>query len=467
MTRSGRHPAPNEDGAVDFEALRARVPRGARAVLDRIHREGGQAYLVGGCVRDLLLGRDAKDFDIATDLVPDRIKALFGRVHEVGASFGTLMVPFGDGLYEVTTFRTESDYRDGRHPDRVAYSTSLTEDLARRDFTINAMAFDPRADRLEDPFGGRADLERRRIRAVGEPAERFQEDALRSLRAVRFAAQLGFKIERRTLQALRAEAAGLGRISAERIREELSRILLSPKPSRGFKLLHHAGLLRIVLPELEACRGVAQNRFHAHDVFTHSVLAADAAPADNLPVRLAALLHDIAKPDTREEKEGDFTFYAHQMVGARKADRILRRLRYSNEVREKVTHLIRHHMFYYQPEWTDSAVRRFARSVGVENIPDLIALRLADMGGNVKKSGDTRPLQALLRRVEEVIAQDTALSVKDLAIGGEDLKAMGLAPGPIYGQILRALLEQVLDDPEMNEPERLRRAARELIEAGV
>ncbi len=456
-----------EGGAVDIAALRARVPRGARALIDRIHGEGGQAYLVGGCLRDLVLGREPKDFDIATDLVPAQVKALFGRVHEVGAAFGTLLVPFGDHFYEITTFRTESDYSDGRHPDRVAYTTDLIEDLKRRDFTVNAMAFDPRAAELNDPFGGLNDLEHRRIRAVGEPAERFREDALRLMRAVRFATQLGFKIERRTMEALREAAPGLERISAERIREELTRILLSPEPSRGLKLLHHAGLLGIVLPELEACRGVTQNRFHAHDVFTHSVLAADAAPGDNLPVRLAALLHDIAKPDTREEKEGDYTFYAHQMVGARKADRILRRLRYSNEVREKVTHLIRHHMFYYQPEWTDSAVRRFARSVGIENIPDLIALRLADMAGNVKKSGDTTPLRELLRRVEEVIAKDTALSVKDLAIGGEDLKAMGLAPGPVYGRILHALLEQVLDDPEMNEPERLREAARELIEQEI
>lgn len=452
--------------AVSAQELRRALPRGACAILERIQAHGGQAFLVGGCLRDLLLGRPAKDFDIATDLLPERVKALFGRVHEVGAAFGTLMVPFGDGIYEVTTFRTEAQYRDGRHPDQVAYSQHLEEDLRRRDFTINAMAFDPRQERIEDPFDGLGDLKRQRIRAVGDPLERFREDALRLLRAVRFATELGFKIERQSMAALQQEAEGLQRISAERIRQELNRILLAETPSRGLKLLHHAGLLRIVLPELEACRGVAQNRFHAHDVFTHSVMATDAAPPDNLAVRLAALLHDVAKPETREEKGGDYTFYAHQMVGARKADRILRRLRYSNDEREKVTHLIRHHMFYYQPEWTDSAVRRFARAVGVENIPDLIALRLADMAGNTKKSGDTRPLQALLQRVEEVIAKDTALSVKDLAIGGKELAELGVAPGPAYGRILRALLEQVLDTPELNEPERLRAAARELIEEG-
>ncbi len=451
---------------LDPERLRADVPRGAMEIVDRLHQAGASAYLVGGCLRDLVLGRQPKDWDVATNLTPDEVKRIFGRVHAVGAAFGTLMVPRRDGVYEVTTFRTDGTYSDGRHPDEVAFTTEIERDLERRDFTINALAWDPRSEHIVDPFGGLYDLERQCIRAVGDPTQRFREDGLRLMRAVRFAAQLGFRIEPETWQAVRGEAEGLRRISHERIREELNRILLSPRPSRGLQLMLESGLMRIVLPELEACRNVAQNRFHSHDVLMHSLMATDAAPAGNLVVRLAALFHDIAKPQTREEREGDYTFYSHQVLGARLAGRIMRRLAYSNEERERVEHLVYHHMFYYEPEWTDSAVRRFARTVGLENIADLIALRMADMGGNARKSGDTSPLQALLARIEEVIAKDTALSVKDLAIGGRELMELGLAEGPSIGIILRALLERVLDDPEFNDREKLLAEARRMIAAG-
>jgi len=240
-----------------------------------------------------------------------------------------------------------------------------------------------------------------------------------------------------------------------------------PQPSRGFLLLHETGLLAEVLPELDACFGVAQNRFHAFDVFHHSIYAADAAPQENLPVRLAALLHDIGKPQTAVERNGERTFYSHQLIGARQARRILQRLRYSRDEIQQVTHLIRHHMFYYQTEWTDSAVRRFVRTVGLENIPDLIAVRLADMAGNGRRSGDRTPLQNLLQRVDEVMTKDAALTVKDLAIGGRELMDLGLSPGPGFGRILRALLEEVLDDPAVNAPETLIRHARGMIAAGV
>jgi len=448
---------------MELAALRHRIPRGAREVMERIHSSGGRAFLVGGCLRDLLRGEEPKDWDIATDLPPDRIRPLFRRVIDVGAAFGTLIVPRPDGPYEVTTLRTESGYTDGRHPDQIAYTDQITLDLQRRDFTINAMAWEIGREAIIDPFAGRADLSAGLIRAVGDPAERFREDALRLLRAVRLAAQLDFRIEERTWRAIRREAEGLRRISAERIREELNRILLSRTPSRALLQLDEAGLLAIFLPELAACRGVRQNRFHSHDVLMHSLLAVDAAPP-KLVVRLAALLHDIAKPETRNEKDGDFTFYAHQVIGARKVDRILRRLCYSNEERERTRHLVYHHMFYYEPEWTDSAVRRFVRTVGLENIPDLINLRIADMAGNARKSGSTAPLEALLKRVDDVIAKDTALSVKDLAIGGRELMAIGVPEGPGIGRILRALLERVLDDPSVNEPETLLAAARELMD---
>ncbi|MFC1573001.1 CCA tRNA nucleotidyltransferase [Candidatus Eisenbacteria bacterium] len=458
--------ASKADRTFEPERLRREIPHGAMEIIAEIAKAGGQTYLVGGCLRDLLLGRSPKDWDIATDLRPDQVKPLFRKVHEVGVAFGTLIVPWRGGAYEVTTLRTEGGYSDSRHPDEVAYTDQIGEDLKRRDFTINAMAWNPRGDQIEDPFNGARDLREQRIRAVGDPVRRFEEDALRLMRAVRFASQLEFDIEEETWQAIKTLSEGLERISVERIRDELNLILLSNRPSRGLLLLQDAGLLRLVLPELEACRGVEQNRFHAHDVFMHSLYAIDAAPAGNLDVRLAALLHDIAKPDTREERNGDYTFYAHQVVGARKVGRILRRLRYPNDVRERVTHLVYHHMFYYEPHWTDSAVRRFARTVGLDDIPDLIQLRLADMAGNKRKSSDTRPLQALLSRVDEVIAKDTALSVKDLAIGGRELMELGLAEGPGIGRILRALLEKVLDDPDVNTPEALLDEARALLESG-
>jgi len=435
-------------------------------VLRRIREAGGYACLVGGCLRDLVLGRPVKDWDIATDLTPDEIRPLFRRVHEVGARFGTVLVPIGSSIYEVTTFRTEAEYRDGRHPDRVAYTRSLEEDLKRRDFTVNAMAWSFGESGIHDPFGGLDDLERRVIRAVGDPAERFREDALRLMRAVRQATELEFEIEPATLAALTREAPGLARISAERVRDELNRILATELPSRGMLLLHETGLLPFVLPELEACHGVEQNRFHAYDVFRHSIYTADAAPRERPVVRLAALLHDIGKPETAEDKEGQRTFYSHQLISARKARRLMRRLRYARDEIERVEHLIYHHMFYYQTEWTDSAVRRFVRTVGLEHIPDLIALRLADMAGNGRKSGDRRPLEKLLARVDEVMTKDAAVTVKDLAIGGRELMELGLTPGPGMGRILRALLERVLDDPALNTTETLTAEARELIAAG-
>jgi tRNA nucleotidyltransferase (CCA-adding enzyme) len=449
------------------EAIRRNVPPAALAVIEVIKQAGGEAYLVGGCLRDLLLGRLPNDWDIATDITPNKIKTLFPTVHEVGAAFGTLLIRRGESVFEVTTFRTEHGYSDGRHPDEVAYTRSLEEDLQRRDFTINAMAWDPTGDQIRDPFNGAADLEARLIRAVGEPQERFSEDALRLMRAVRFSAQLGFMIEENTWDAIIAETEGLHRISRERIRDELNKIMLSPVPSGGLRQLLDSGLLKIVLPELAECAGVTQNRFHAHDVFEHCLLAADAAPRNNLPVRLAALLHDIAKPDTKEERDGDFTFYAHQVIGARKVDRILRRLRYSNEQRQQITHLVYNHMFFYEPHWTDSAVRRFVRTVGMDSIPDLIALRIADMSGNSRKSGSTAPLEALLDRVDDVIAKDTALSVKDLVIGGRELMELGVPEGPGIGRIMRALLEIVLDEPEANERERLLELAGEMLADGV
>jgi len=439
------------------------APPEVRKVAERLRAAGGQAWVVGGAVRDLLLGRPVVDWDFATDLVPERTRGLFPRTFEVGARFGTVTVLGSAGSYQVTTFRLDAEYSDARRPDRVQFAGRVEDDLARRDFTINAMAWDPIGGALVDLAGGREDLRLRRIRAVGDPVERFTEDGLRLLRAVRFAAQLDFELEARTYAALLLCAPRIERISGERIREEMEKLLTAPRPSSALALLHETGLLRRILPELAACYGVPQNEHHAYDVFHHTLATVDAAPPENLVVRLAALFHDLGKPETRAERSGTATFYAHQSAGRRIAERAFRRLRYSTEKRRRVTHLVQHHMFHYRPEWSDGAVRRFLRAIGPEHLDDLFALRAADTFGNGRKRRLAPELLELRGRIAAEIERQAALTVRDLQIGGHDLMAeLGLRPGPEIGRILRTLLEEVLEDPERNERERLLQRAREI-----
>jgi len=414
-------------------------------------------------VRDLLLGRPGNDWDIATDLLPDKVARIFPRHYTAGARFGTVAVLSGKVVYEVTTFRLDGIYTDGRRPDSVAFSTDLNEDLVRRDFTVNALAYDPLDDRLEDPTGGMADLEANLIRAVGIAEERFREDGLRLMRAVRFSAQLGFEIEDGTYRALVLCADRLEPISAERIREELDRLLLAPHAASGLALLHETGLLRRFLPELSEAYGVSQNRYHAFDVFNHTLAAVDGAPADNLRVRLAALFHDLGKPESRSLRGQTNTFYNHQHTSERIALYRMRELRYSNAERRAVAHLVRHHMFHYRPEWNDSAVRRFLREVGAENLTDLFALRTADSRGKGGRKGRAPELAELQRRIDREIERASALNVRDLAIGGaEVMQILGCTPGPAVGRILKALLEEVVEEPERNTAEYLSRRAAEL-----
>jgi poly(A) polymerase/tRNA nucleotidyltransferase (CCA-adding enzyme) len=438
--------------------LQGSVPEGVRRILDWARAARGRVVVVGGSVRDLLLDRPGNDWDLATDLTPDRMREAFPRTIDAGSRFGTLLVPSGGGVFEVTTFRREEGYSDLRHPDRVHFTTSLEVDLARRDFTVNAMAWDPSdPESLIDPHGGAQDLQGRIIRAVGSPADRFAEDALRILRAVRLAAQLGFTLEAQTLAAMRESAARVESLSGERVRDEFNKLLTAPSPSWGFQTLLEIGVLEILLPELVVCAGVTQNRFHAYDVFEHTLAATDKAPEENLVVRLATLFHDIGKPATRTEEDGEVHFYGHQFVSEKRADGIMRRLKYSNEERRKVKHLVRHHMFFYQPEWTDSAVRRFIREVGLESVSDLFALRKADTAGSGKTRADASgKLQELWDRVQRVLEKDNAFSVRDLAVGGKDvMEALGVGPGPVVGDALNHLLERVLEDPDTNTREGL------------
>lgn len=438
------------------------VPADVERVVARLVAAGHDAYVVGGCVRDALRGVDPHDWDIATSATPDQTQNVFRQSLYLNR-FGTVVVRQGEHEIEVTTYRIDADYEDHRHPTSVAFTDSLHEDLSRRDFTMNAMAWRPGIDgkpgELVDPFGGQRDLEARVVRAVGEPRERFAEDALRMVRAVRFATRLGFVIDPRTADAIR-ESAGLAEsLSGERIQQEITKMLEAPKPSEAFRLLSDLRLLEVVCPELEEAKDTPQDKAVAQNVFDHSLATLDATPADDLVLRLAGLFHDIGKPATF----ADGHFHQHEFVGEAKARDILRRWRFDKETVNRVTHLIRNHMFWYQSEWTPSAVRRFVRNVGLENIPALFALRKADNIGSGARSPRMYALEALWERVQEEIRAASAFSLKDLLIDGNDvMKELGIPPGPRVGQILGELFERVTDDPTLNTREHLLEIAREI-----
>jgi len=431
------------------------VPKDVQHVVTRLIEAGHDAYVVGGCVRDAIRGVDPQDWDIATDATPDEIQQLFAKSLYTNR-FGTVVVRSGEHEVEVTTYRTETGYTDHRRPDHVAFTDSLQEDLSRRDFTMNAMAWRPGKNgtpgELVDPFGGQRDLDARILRAVGEPEERFREDALRMLRAVRFATLLNMRIDDRTAQAIRACAPLAETLSGERLNQEITKIMGAPQPSVAFRMLSDVGLLEVICPELEECKKTPQDKVAAQDVFEHSLATVDATPANDLVLRLAGLFHDIGKPETF----ADGHFHQHEFVGEFKARQILRRWKFDKETVTEVTHLIRNHMFWYETHWTDSAVRRFIRKIGLDYIPALFALRRADNIGSGARSPRMYALEALWQRVQEQIAAANAFSLRDLAIDGNDvMRELGIPPSPDVGRILNALFERVLDEPALNTREKL------------
>lgn len=440
------------------------IPKEVRAIAEKLDRAGRKAYIVGGALRDHAMGRRVgNDFDMATDASPQETIALFPRVLPTGIKHGTVTVLAGRHDVEITTFRLERGFSDGRRPDAVEFVADVEEDLSRRDFTMNAMAFEVMTGKLHDPFGGREDIARRRIRSVGDPALRFAEDGLRPLRAIRFAAQLGFAIDADTLAAIPGAAATFRLVSQERVREELLKILLSPSPSTGLRLLESTGLLADILPELLASRGCQQKGLHVFDVMDHLFLAADMA-IDDPVIRLAALFHDAGKPAASAlGEDGDPTFYNHERISADLASQAMRRLKFPNDTIERVVHLVRNHMFNYNEAWTDAAVRRFIARVGIEAMDGLFALRLADSAAIRGSTPEPIVLEPFRKRIEAVLAQSSAFSIKDLAVDGGDLAAIGVPKGPIMGRILRDLLETVLDDPAQNERETLLRIAASLM----
>ena len=423
-------------------------------------RAGFDAYLVGGAVRDMLMNKPASDWDIATNASPEQVMAIFRKVIPTGIEHGTVTVIFQGEHIEVTTFRTEADYSDGRHPDKVEYAATIEEDLSRRDFTMNAIAVNLRDGSVADPFDGRADINKKIIRCVGDPLERFSEDGLRPVRALRFAAQLGFGIERETFEAIPKRLDVTEKIAAERFHDELLKMLKSPVPSIGLRLMEETGIMKIFLPEFLACRGVEQKGFHNFDVLDHLYYSCDGTDRNNPNVRLAALFHDIGKPSVRAlGKDGVYTFYQHEVASAKIAQKILDRLHFSRQTITYVCHLIAQHMFFYEPAWTDSAVRRFLVRIKYREyehvLEDLFDLRRGDLFGMSRVTPPPEQLLDFQKRIEAVLEKDNALTLKDLAVNGRDLMAEGIPAGKAIGTILNELFETVLDDPSMNTKEKL------------
>lgn len=432
------------------------LPEPVKKIFAIFQKSGFEIYAVGGAVRDLIMGEATRNWDFTTNATPEEILKLFpdGFYDNI---FGTVGIPQVNGeVYEITTYRTERDYSDRRHPDVVRWGESLEEDLARRDFTINAIAFD--GEKIIDPFGGQKDIQDKIVRAVGDPEKRFSEDALRLLRAVRIATQLGFLIEDKTFQAMENNTGLIAKISGERIKEELFRILESDFPDEGFKLLRSAGLLTQILPELEKGFGVPQKspgRHHVYDVGVHSLLSLKHCPAKDPLVRLATLIHDAGKPATfRKDEQGLITFYNHEIVGASIARNIADRLHLSKKEREKFVTLVRWHQFSVDELQTDASIRRFIKRVGSENLQAMFDLRIGDRLGGGCVTATSWRLRKFIERTIEV--QKHIPSVNDLKVDGHDvMRELGIGPGPKVGEILSVLFKEITEDPKKNDREYL------------
>jgi len=459
--------------------MKFNIPLEVLTIIQQLQKNNFEAYLVGGCVRDLLLKKEPKDWDIATQAKPEEIKKIFPEsIYE--NAFGTVGIKTSSEqenlkIIEATTFRKEGKYTDKRHPDYVVFAETIEEDLSRRDFTINALALKidfqenlKNRFRIIDPFNGQKDLRDKIIRTVGNPEERFQEDALRLMRAIRLAVELNFKIEEKTFSAIQKMASLLQQIAPERIRDEFVKIILTPLAAEGILLLHEANLLKQFLPELEEGVGVGQNKHHVYSVFEHLWRSLDYAARNNysLEVRLAALFHDLGKPRTKEGEGPNSTFYNHEMESTKMVYNLMTRLRFDKKTIKKVIKLVRYHGFVYDPEiTTDSSIRRLILKVGKENIFELAKLREADRIGSGCPKAKPFRLRHFLFRVEKILKEMAGEqpSLKMLKINGNEImKITNLQPGPKVGAILNILLEEILDDPLKNEKKYLEKRAKEL-----
>lgn len=430
------------------------LPEEVKVILHTLQGAGCEAYAVGGCIRDSLLGRTPDDWDITTSARPEETKALFGKTIDTGIQHGTVTVMRHGRGYEVTTYRVDGEYEDGRHPKEVTFTASLEEDLKRRDFTVNAMAYNEE-DGLVDLFGGRQDLERKIIRCVGEANERFEEDALRIMRAVRFSAQLGFTIEERTKEAIRGHADRLRQVSAERIQMELTKLVTSPNPD-FLRIAWETGITAVVLPEFDRLMEQPQNNpHHCFSVGEHTLHAMRAVRPDKC-LRLAMLLHDVAKPlCLTTDEAGIDHFHGHAQKGERIAAQILKRLRYDNHTTELVSRLVKWHDAAIEPE--KKAVRRAASRMGKDLFPLILEVKAADLAAqsDYRRAEKQEWLEQLRGLYEEIEREGDCLTIKDLAVNGRDLMRAGMEPGPQLGRTLQGLLEIVLEDPEKNTKEYL------------
>lgn len=430
------------------------IPRQAQDIIDTLKKAGFDAYAVGGSVRDTIIHRPTKGWDFASNATPEEIAKLFPDSF-YDNKFGTVGVKILNDIYEVTTYRSEKGYTDHRHPDKISWGKTIGEDLARRDFTINAIAFDGKT--LIDPYDGHGDIKKKLVKAVGNPDDRFAEDSLRMMRAVRIATELGFMIEENTLSAVKTNARLITQISWERIRDELLRILSSVFAADGIVLLKNSGILSQILPEFEVAFTVGQKspkRHHIYDVGTHSVMALKHCPSKDNIVRFATLLHDIGKPKTfRKDDSGLITFFNHEVAGTKIAKTICERFRMSKKQTEKILTLIRWHQFSVDERQTDSALRRFIRRVGKDNLADMLALRIGDrLGGGALET--SWRLELFKKRLVEV--QKQPFTVSDLKINGLDVMAeFNIKPGPIVGRVLNQLFTEVEEKKLVNERDAL------------
>lgn len=446
------------------------IPKAVKQIYQKLEDNNFEVYFVGGCVRNLLMKLPVKDWDLTANATPQDLLKLFPDGFYNNA-FGTVGIPLGEkSVVEITTYRTEQGFSNKRHPDKVSWGKTIEEDLGRRDFTMNAIALRFTQDKPEpefvDPFNGQADIKNKIIRTVGNPKERFKEDALRLLRVIRFATVLSFDIDQATGKEIVADAKLIKEISNERLRDELLKILASDDPAKGILLLKDAGLLSYILPELLVGVGVSMvrpGRHHTTDVFTHNVMALKLTPSKDPVVRFAALLHDVGKPKVKgEDKDGLVTFYNHEVAGAKIAYEVCLRLRLSKKETERVVNLIRWHMFSVDEKVSDAGVRRYIRRVGVENVADLIDLRIGDRLGSGTKDAESWRLKKFKDRIEKELAPAT-FSINDLAIdGNEVMKVLGIKPGPQIGKILQKLFEEVDENLSKNNKEFLTNRVKEI-----
>lgn len=433
------------------------VPKEAYIIIDTLEKHNYEAFIVGGCVRDSLLNSSPKDWDITTSALPETVVSLFSKTVPTGIQHGTVTVIINGESFEVTTYRIDGEYTDSRHPNGVYFTSSINEDLSRRDFTINAMAYNPSIG-LVDPFGGEADLSKGIIKCVGDAGLRFREDALRMLRAIRFSCQLNFSIETSTFASICNISSNIKKVSLERIRDEFCKILISRHPSHGIRLLHSTGILKIIMPELEKCVNFSQrNPHHDKDVFEHILSVLDNSPC-SIKLRLSALFHDIGKPECFVmDESGTGHFHGHDKVSAKIAEEIMKRLKFDNSTIKDVSLLISEHMTGYAV-LRNNSIKKLINRVGLNNVEDLFQLQIADSKGHAVP--DCTNILKTRTMARKIINERQPLTVKDLVINGNDLIKIGYKPGKELGEELNILLELVLSNPEMNAKDKLLESAK-------